>query len=51
MNQRRGDMPCGTVEQVAERIGELGALGVDRVMLLLIGERLLPAVTSVESRP
>jgi F420-dependent oxidoreductase-like protein len=51
----------GTVEEVAARIEELRALGVTRVflqhlnhsddaMVELIGERLLPAVASVESR-
>ena len=53
--ERRDRWLAGTVEQVAERIGELREVGVDRVFLqhlnhsdddavALVGERLLPAV-------
>jgi len=58
--ERRDRWLAGTVEEVAERISELEAIGVTRVflqhlnhsddaMVNLIGEKLLPAIASVES--
>ena len=58
---RRGRWLAGTLEEVAERIAELADLGVTRVFLqhlnhgdddlvALVGDRLLPAVASLESR-
>jgi len=55
LEERRTTWLAGTVDEVQARIGELAALGVDRVMLqhlnhadddmvALIGERLLPTV-------
>jgi len=55
LEERRPTWLAGTVEEVAARISELEALGVDRVMLqhlnhsdddmvALIGEQLIPAL-------
>ncbi|MBA2643474.1 MAG: TIGR03560 family F420-dependent LLM class oxidoreductase [Actinobacteria bacterium] len=60
--ERRERWLAGTVEEVAERIEELRALGVTRVflqhlnhaddeMVALIGNRLMPLVASLQSRP
>ncbi len=56
LEQRRASWLAGTVEEVAERIRELEAIGVTRIffqhlnhadddMVALVGERLLPALT------
>ena len=55
LEERRPTWLAGTVEEVAARISELEAVGVDRVMLqhlnhsdddivALIGEQLIPAL-------
>ena len=55
VSERRDRWLVGTVEEVAERVASLGAVGVTRVflqhlnhgddeMVALVGERLLPSV-------
>ena len=57
LDERRGTWLAGTVEEVAERIAELEALGITRVflqhlnhsddeMVALVGDRLLPALAT-----
>ena len=57
LEQRRASWLAGTVEEVAERIRELEAIGVTRAflqhlnhsdddMVALVGEQLLPALAS-----
>ena len=57
LEERRGTWLAGTVEEVAERLAELEALGVTRVflqhlnhsddeMIALVGERLLPELAT-----
>ena len=61
LEERRGIWLAGTVEEVADRLAELEALGVTRVflqhlnhsddeMIALVGERLLPELRDVEAR-
>ena len=62
LDRRRDTWLAGAVEEVAERVAELEALGVTRVflqhpnhsddeMIALIGDGLLPTLAQVESRP